>query len=124
MGALVIGVAAGGACYWGAVTLKGWLGYDDSLDAFGIHGVGGAVGALLTGVFAQEAIGGTAGLIEGNIEQIGLQAVGVGITIAYCAVATFVLLKLIGWTVGLRVPENVEVQGLDIRVHGERAYDI
>lgn len=124
LGALVIGVAAGGGCYWGAVTLKGWLGYDDSLDAFGIHGVGGVVGALLTGVFAQEAIGGTSGLIEGNIEQIGLQAVGVAVTIAYCAAVTFVLLKLIGWTVGLRVTEDVEVQGLDIRVHGERAYDI
>lgn len=123
LGALVIGVAAGGGCYWGAVTLKGWLGYDDSLDAFGIHGVGGVVGALLTGVFAQEAIGGTAGVIEGNIEQIGLQAVGVAVTIAYCGAVTFVLLKLIGWTVGLRVTEDVELQGLDIRVHGERGYD-
>jgi Amt family ammonium transporter len=124
MGALLIGMTAGICCYWGATTLKRILGYDDSLDAFGVHGVGGIVGALLTGVFAVEAIGGTPGMIEGNAGQVVTQLYGIGATIAYCAVATFVILKLIQITVGLRVDEATETVGLDIKLHGERAYDL
>ncbi len=124
MGALAIGIAAGICCYWGATSLKRMLGYDDSLDAFGVHGVGGIVGALLTGVFAVEAIGGTPGLIEGNAGQVLTQVYGIVATIAYCAVVTFVILKVIQVTVGLRVDEATETVGLDIKLHGERAYDL
>jgi Amt family ammonium transporter len=124
MGGLVIGVCAGGACYWGAVTLKKWGGYDDSLDAFGIHGVGGIVGAMLTGVFAVEAVGGTPGAIEGNVGQLVPQAYGVLATAAYCAVVTFVILKAVNLTIGLRVEERTELEGLDVRLHGERGYEM
>jgi Amt family ammonium transporter len=123
IGALLIGIAAGVCCYGGATTLKRMLGYDDSLDAFGVHGVGGIVGALLTGVFAVEAIGGTPGLIEGAPGQVVTQAYGIIVTIVYCAIATFVILKVIQATVGLRVDEATETVGLDIKLHGERAYD-
>ena len=123
IGALLIGIAAGVCCYGGATTLKRMLGYDDSLDAFGVHGVGGIVGALLTGVFAVEAIGGTPGLIEGAPGQVVTQAYGIIVTIVYCALATFVILKVIQATVGLRVDEATETVGLDIKLHGERAYD-
>ncbi len=124
MGALLIGIAAGICCYWGATSLKRKLGYDDSLDAFGVHGVGGIVGALLTGVFAVEAIGGTPGLIEGAPGQVVTQAYGIIVTIIYCAIVTFVILKVIQATVGLRVDEATETVGLDIKLHGERAYDL
>ena len=123
IGALMIGIAAGVCCYWGATSLKRKLGYDDSLDAFGVHGVGGIVGALLTGVFAVKAIGGTPGLIEGAPTQVVTQAYGIVVTIIYCAVVTFVILKVIQATVGLRVDEATETVGLDIKLHGERAYD-
>ena len=119
MGALFIGIAAGLACYWGAVWLKHRFGYDDSLDVFGVHGIGGIVGALLTGVFAVEAVGGTPGLLEGNVGQVGIQAYGVAVTIVYDAVATFIILKVIQATIGLRVDEDTEIMGLDIRLHGE-----
>ncbi len=124
MGALLIGIAAGICCYWGATSLKRMLGYDDSLDAFGVHGVGGIVGALLTGVFAVEAIGGTPGLIEGAPGQVVTQAYGIIVTIIYCAIVTFVILKIIDAIVGLRVDEATETVGLDIKQHGERAYDL
>jgi Amt family ammonium transporter len=124
LGALLIGIAAGICCYWGATSLKRWAGYDDSLDAFGVHGVGGIVGALLTGVFAVEAIGGTPGLLEGAPFQVVTQAYGIAVTIVYCAVVTFVILKVIQVTVGLRVDEPTETVGLDIKLHGERAYDM
>jgi Amt family ammonium transporter len=119
VGALWIGLAAGVACYWGAMSLKPLLGYDDALDAFGVHGVGGTVGALLTGVFAVQAIGGTAGLLEGNTGQIWTQAYGVICTIVYDAVATFIILKVIDLLVGLRVSEDDEREGLDLTLHGE-----
>ena len=122
--AIVIGAASGACCLWGATTLKRLLGYDDSLDAFGVHGVGGIVGALLTGVFASEAIGGTPGMIEGNFGQLLTQVYGIGATIVYCAVATYVILKLIDVTMGLRVDEKVEAVGLDVSLHGERGYEI
>ena len=117
--ALIIGLVAGLVCYWGAVVLKPKFGYDDSLDVFGVHGLGGIAGALLTGVFAVEAIGGTPGLLEGNPGQVLIQLQGIGATIVYCAIVTFVLLKVIGAVMGLRVDEEDEVTGLDYSLHGE-----
>ena len=117
--ALIIGLVAGLVCYWGAVVLKPKLGYDDSLDVFGVHGLGGIAGALLTGVFAVEAIGGTPGLLEGNAGQVLIQLEGIGATIVYCAIVTFVLLKIIAAAMGLRVDEEEEVTGLDYSLHGE-----
>jgi len=119
LGALIIGIVGGAACYWGAAKLKQTLGYDDSLDAFGVHGIGGIVGALLTGVFAVEAIGGTPGVFEGNVNQLWIQFVGILATIIYSAVATFVILKIIQVIMGLRVDDETEVEGLDINLHGE-----
>ena len=116
MGALVIGIAAGVICFWAATSLKGMLGYDDSLDAFGVHAVGGIVGALLTGIFAVESIGGTAG----SMGQVWIQAKSVGVTIAYTAVMTFIILKVLDIVMGLRVTEDEEREGLDIALHGER----
>ncbi|TWA68898.1 ammonium transporter [Azospirillum brasilense] len=118
-GALVIGLVSGVVCYWGATGLKRALGYDDSLDAFGVHGVGGIVGAILTGVFAQEAIGGTAGALEGNVGQIWTQVYGILATVAYSAVGSFIILKVIDVVMGLRVDEDVERDGLDLALHGE-----
>ena len=119
VGALVIGFVAGIACFWGAVMLKPKLGYDDSLDVFGVHGIGGIVGALLTGVFAVEAIGGTPGMLEGNAGQVFIQLEGIVATIVYCAIATFVILKIVGAVMGLRVDEETEIGGLDLNLHGE-----
>jgi Amt family ammonium transporter len=118
-GALAIGIAAGVCCYWGAVWLKHMLGYDDSLDVFGVHGIGGIVGAILTGVFAREAIGGTAGLLEGNPLQVWIQIQGIIATIVYCAVVSFIILKAIDLAIGLRVEEEAEIGGLDLALHGE-----
>ncbi len=118
-GALYIGIASGTACYWAAVVLKNAMGYDDSLDVFGVHGIGGIVGALLTGVFAVEAIGGKAGLLDGNPDQVWTQAYGIGATIIYCAVGSFIILKVVDVLVGLRVSEEVERDGLDLALHGE-----
>ena len=118
-GALAIGIAAGLACYWGATGLKRAFGYDDSLDVFAVHGLGGIVGALLTGVFAVEAIGGTPGLLEGNPGQVVTQIYGIAVTIAYSAIATLIILIIIKATIGLRVSDEDEREGLDIRLHGE-----
>jgi Amt family ammonium transporter len=118
-GALILGIAAGIICYIASTGIKRALGYDDSLDVFGIHGVGGILGALLTGVFAVEAIGGTKGVLEGNVAQLWIQFYGILATIIWCAVATFVILMIIRVTMGLRVDEQTEVEGLDIRLHGE-----
>ena len=118
-GALAIGIIAGIVCYWGAAWLKPKLGYDDSLDVFAVHGLGGIAGAVLTGVFAVEAIGGTPGLIEGNPGQVVTQIYGIVATIAYCGVASFVLLKIIDAVIGLRVEPDIEREGLDLPVHGE-----
>jgi Amt family ammonium transporter len=119
-GALIIGLAAGITCYWGAVYLKRMMGYDDSLDVFGVHAIGGILGALLTGVFAVKAIGGTAGVLEGNTNQLFIQATGVGVTIIYDAVVTYLILKIVDAVIGLRVTESQEEEGLDISLHGER----
>ena len=118
-GALVIGLAAGIGFYFAVTWLKKKLGYDDSLDVFGVHGIGGIIGALLTGVFASEAIGGAPGLLEGNVGQFGLQILGVGITIVYCAVVTAILIKVIDLVFKIRVDEESEREGLDIHLHGE-----
>ena len=124
-GALVIGIAAGVVCYLAAVHMKKALGfYDDALDCFGVHGVGGALGAILTGVFASKAI--NAGipskggwLIDGNLHQVWLQVIDVAAVFAYCGVGTFVILFVLKHTIGIRVSEDVEVEGLDINLHGE-----
>jgi len=118
-GALVIGIAAGIACFWGATWLKNTAGYDDSLDVFGVHGIGGIVGALLTGVFAAEAVGGTPGLLEGNPGQVLTQLWGIAATVAWCGVASFVILKTVDAIIGLRVEPEVEREGLDLALHGE-----
>ncbi len=122
MGALIIGLCAGAVCYVSAVWLKRILGYDDSLDAWGVHGVGGGLGAILTGVFAVKAIGGTAGVLEGNIAQLWIQIEGVLYTMVYCGALTFVILKAIDMTLGLRVSRDAEVEGLDINLHGETVH--
>jgi Amt family ammonium transporter len=118
-GALVIGIVAGVICFWSVTFVKAKLGYDDSLDAFGVHGVGGFVGALLTGVFAKAAIGGTAGVLEGNGGQFLTQLEGTIATIVWSGVISYILLKIIDVVIGLRVSREVEVEGLDINLHGE-----
>jgi Amt family ammonium transporter len=119
VGALWIGAAAGVGCFFAATAVKKALGYDDSLDVFGIHAVGGIIGALLTGVFAVEAIGGKPGLLEGNAGQVLTQLYGITATIVWCAVASFVILIIVNILVGVRVSQAVEVEGLDINLHGE-----
>jgi Amt family ammonium transporter len=121
--AIVLGFVAGGVCY-GGVLLKGRFGYDDTLDAFGVHGVGGLAGALLTGVFAQKALNdaGADGALFGNVKQLGVQALACAATGVYAVVVTFGILKLIDATIGLRVPEAEEREGLDVTQHGEEAY--
>ena len=120
-GALIIGIAAGIVCYWGVTGLKSMFGYDDALDAFGVHAVGGAAGAVLTGVFAVAAIGGDgkSGLIDGNAGQVLTQLYGIGVVVVYDAVVSLILLKLIDVTLGLRVDRDVEREGLDLALHGE-----
>ena len=120
-GALAIGLAAGVLCYWGANGLKRQFGYDDSLDVFGVHGIGGIVGALLTGVFASSALGGS---VEGlNIgSQLWLQFVGVATTLVYSGVLTFVLIKVVDGLIGIRVSGDDETTGLDLTLHNERGF--
>ena len=120
-GALIIGIVAGIVCYWGVTGLKNALGYDDSLDAFGVHGLGGTVGAILTGVLAVAAVGGEgkSGLIDGNAVQVIMQLYGVGVTVVYDAVVSLILLKIIDVIIGLRVDTDVEREGLDLAIHGE-----
>jgi Amt family ammonium transporter len=118
-GALVIGAAAGVGCYVCSTGVKKMLGYDDSLDVFGVHAIGGIIGALLTGVFAVEAIGGKPGLLEGNFAQVPIQAYGVLATVVWCAVATFVILMVLKLIIGIRANETAEIEGLDVALHGE-----
>jgi Amt family ammonium transporter len=132
MSAIVIGAAAGAFCYFMVATVKAWFGYDDSLDAFGVHGAGGTVGALLTGVFATKLINpifhdahGAAtnlGIVDGNLRQPLNQFVGVLIAAVLATVGTFVLLKVVDMVLGLRVPAEDELQGLDLTQHGEEGY--
>ncbi len=123
MGALVIGIVSGIVCYWGATSLKSKLGYDDSLDAFGVHGIGGIVGALLTGVFAAKGLGGV-GLDNGIGAQLWAQFLSVVITLVWSGVLSFIILKIIDATVGLRVEEDEERMGLDLSQHNERGYNL
>ena len=116
---LVIGVIAGLICFWACTWLKLACGYDDSLDVFGVHGIGGATGTLLTGVFAAGSISGTTGLLEGNASQVLIQFYGVVAVAVWSAIATLVLLKLIGLFVPLRVDKQSEIEGLDLTQHGE-----
>jgi len=119
LGSFWIGIAAGCLCYWGCTGLKQMFGYDDALDAFGVHAVGGAAGALLTGVFAVQQYGGTAGLLEGNAMQVVYQAIGVITVFIYDAVVTLIILKVVDIFIGLRVSDEVEREGLDLALHGE-----
>ncbi len=126
MGAIVVGGVAGVACFISAVKLKKVFGYDDSLDAFGVHGIGGIVGALLTGVFCAPSLGG-AGFADGISSigaQVAAQATGVVATLVYTAVVSFIILKVVDVIVGLRVDEEQESEGLDIALHDERAYNL
>jgi Amt family ammonium transporter len=120
-GALVLGLAAGAICF-GVTLLRERLSIDDSLDVFAVHGVGGMLGAVGVGVLAVAAIGGASGLIEGNVEQLGIQIVATLFTIVFAGVGTFVIIKVIDLVIGLRVPEAEEEAGLDVAVHGETAY--
>ena len=122
LGSVAIGVAAGVVCYWGCTGLKHMFGYDDALDAFGVHGVGGIVGAILTGVFAVEMYGGTAGALEGNVAQVINQCVGVATVIVYDAIVSLIILKIIDVVIGLRVSTEAEVEGLDLQLHGESVH--
>ena len=121
MPALAIGVGAGTFCYF-AVRLRARLRLDDSLDVVGVHGVGGAWGAIATGIFAVAAVGGANGALHGNIGQLGTQFVAVGATMGYSFAVTLLILKVLDLTLGLRVSGEEEVLGLDIAQHGERAY--
>ncbi len=123
-GALIIGFSAGLVCYFSSVWLKRLLGYDDALDAWGVHGVGGALGAMLTGVFASNAINSSSKgwLLDGNFGQMWIQFQDVAYVFVYCAAATFIILKVIDMVVGLRVSAEVEVEGLDINLHGETVH--
>jgi Amt family ammonium transporter len=121
MASIAIGAGAGGLCYF-AVRMRAKIGLDDSLDVVGVHGVGGTWGALATGLFAAAAYGGVDGLFYGNAEQFGKQLIAVGATLGYSFVVTFVLLKVLDMTLGLRVEEDQEISGIDVSQHGERAY--
>ena len=116
---IVIGIIAGLFCFWACTSLKQRFSYDDSLDVFGVHGVGGLTNTLLAGVFATTAIGGTSGLIEGNPQQLLIQLYGVAVTLLWSGAVTFILLKLVGAFVPLRVSLQQELEGLDISQHGE-----
>ena len=123
MGAIAIGLAAGLLCVLASTKVKRMFGYDDALDVFGVHAVGGIVGAILTGVFASAALGGK-GLAEGVSigGQVVTQTIGVGVTLVYTAVLSLVILKLVDWVIGLRVTEEQETEGLDLALHDERGY--
>ena len=123
LGAIAIGIASGVLCFFAASSLKRALGYDDSLDVFGVHGVGGFIGAILTGVFTAEAFGGS-GLENGIGAQLGLQFVGATATLAYSGVLTFVILKVLDGAIGLRVTPEEEEQGLDLSLHDERGFSL
>ena len=120
--AIIIGIAAGAVCFWACTTLKQRLGYDDSLDVFGVHGIGGIIGTLAAGLFAVNALGGTSGLFDGNPSQVMTQFYGIVATAVWCGVVSFVLLKIIDATIGLRVSEEAERDGLDLALHGERMH--
>ena len=125
MSALCIGLAAGAVCY-AALNMKNRFGYDDSLDAFGVHGIGGILGTIATGIFAQKILNpaGADGLIFGSSKMLLSQIIAVSVTAIYSFVITVIILKVIDWTIGLRVDEEAEVEGLDISQHGESGYTL
>ena len=128
LGGLYIGFAAGIVCYFASVWVKKWLGYDDALDTWGVHGVGGALGAMLTGVFAKKAINAAGApnggwLYDGNGHQILIQFYDVAIVFLYCGIGTFVILKIIDIIIGIRVSRDAELEGLDISQHGESIHE-
>ncbi|MEE8624129.1 MAG: ammonium transporter, partial [Acidiferrobacterales bacterium] len=125
MGALAIGIAAGVGAFIASTKIKRAFGYDDSLDVFGVHAVGGIIGALLTGVFCAKALGGVgfgAG-IDGIGQQLGIQFLGVLSTVIYTGIVSFIILKILDVTIGLRVSEELETEGLDLALHDERGYN-
>jgi Amt family ammonium transporter len=126
MGALVIGFSAGVICYFASTTVKRALGYDDSLDVFGVHCIGGIVGAMLTGVFCAETLGGSGfGVESGTMGgQLVVQAAGVLATLVYTSIATFVILKVVDLVIGLRVSDEAESVGLDVALHNETGYNL
>lgn len=124
MASLVIGFLGGVVCYYSVAVVKAKFGYDDSLDAFGVHGVGGTLGAILTGVFANSAVNGASGALEGNVQQLVNNTLGVLLTWAFAGVVTFVIIKLVDITIGVRVEEADERRGLDVSEHGEEAYQV
>jgi Amt family ammonium transporter len=122
--AILIGIVAGVICY-GMVNLRVKIGYDDSLDAFGVHGIGGIIGAVLTGVFATKLINSAgSGLIDGNVKQIGIQLVSILVSVVFCGLGTFILLKVIDKLVGLRMSKAEEADGMDLAEHGESGYNL
>lgn len=123
---MILGVVAGIVCYFACTTIKSKFGYDDSLDAFGVHGVGGLAGALLTGVFSSAEIAGEGkgGVIEGNSQQLINQVVAAGTSLVLAVVGTFIILKVVDALVGLRASQEDEIQGLDLSQHGEEGYII
>jgi Amt family ammonium transporter len=123
LGAVVIGASAGFVCFFATQLLKRKLEIDDSLDVSPVHGVGGVLGSLLTGVFAAVSLGGSGFTVQGSIgAQVGVQALGVAVAAAWCASLTWVILKVLKVVVGLRVAEEQETEGLDLAEHGERGY--
>ena len=126
MGAMAIGFASGFGCFFASTILKRALGYDDSLDVFGIHAVGGIIGAILTGVFCAESLGGAGfgGDITSIGDQLAVQFIGVGATVVYTGVVSFIILKVLDGIMGLRVTEDEEAEGLDLALHDERGYII
>ncbi|MCH2539914.1 MAG: ammonium transporter [Anaerolineales bacterium] len=123
VGALAIGFAASAICYWAVYSVKSRFGYDDALDVFGVHGVGGFVGAIMTGVFASVALGGSISNLDIG-QQLGLQAIGAFATLIYSGIVTFVILKIVDAIVGLRVSEQEEDEGLDLSLHGEEGFNL
>jgi Amt family ammonium transporter len=125
MGAVILGIVAGVVCFWAVTGLKGMFGYDDSLDVFGVHGIGGIIGALGTGFLMSSSLGGVGypeGVTMGG--QVVKQAIATGTTIVWCGVISLILYKVIDATIGLRVQEEKEREGLDITEHGETAYHL
>jgi len=124
MSAILIGLLAGALCYVAVAIVKGKLGYDDSLDAFGVHGVGGIFGTIAVGIFAQEAYGGKTGLLAGNVQQFAVQSLLVVVAIVFAVVMTFVLYKIVDALIGMRVEEKQEIIGLDLTQQSESAYTV
>ena len=126
MNAIFIGIIVALVCYTAVAVIKGKLGYDDSLDAFGVHGVGGTVGTIATGLFAEKAVNaaGADGLLFGNLHQFGVQCLMLVVTIAFAAIMTFIIFKIVDAAIGMRVEEKNEIIGLDLTQQSEAAYTV